>query len=202
MNQAQQQPPNQELLSVKEFFEKVPPGRAVPVKDIRGKLVNQFAEPNRNLYLINLPVLELHCGTDSCGGNRLFEAIHDVTVCLGIRTHEFVWYKCRNCEGNAKTYALWIFANKQDNNGNVYKFGEIPQFGPRTPARVISLIRDEMDYYAKGRRAENQGMGIAAFAYYRRVVENQKDKILDEIIRVAGKIGASQKMLEHLNTAK
>jgi hypothetical protein len=38
-----------------------------------------------------------------------------------------------------------------------------------------------------GRRAENQGMGIGAFAYYRRVVENQKNRIIAEIKRVAEK---------------
>ena len=36
----------------------------------------------------------------------------------------------------------------------------------------------------KGRRCGNLGLGIGAFVYYRRVVENQKSRILDEIIKV------------------
>ena len=126
----------------------------------------------------------------------------DVRVRLGIPTHEFVWFRCRNCAGNVKTYALRIIVNAQDNSGKVYKFGETPQFGPPTLPRVITLIRDERDYYFKGQRAENQDMGIAAFAYYRRVVENQKNKILDDIIRVSEKIGAPKKVLEGLNASK
>lgn len=83
----------------------------------------------------------------------------------------------------------------------MFKFGENPPFGPPTPTRVISLVGPEKDYYLKGRRAENQGLGIAAFAYYRRVVENQKSRIFDEIIRVSQKIGASKEILDDLNNA-
>ena len=83
----------------------------------------------------------------------------------------------------------------------MFKFGENPPFGPPTPARVISVVGPEKDYYLKGRRSENQGLGIAAFAYYRRVVENQKRRIF-EIIRVSQKIGASKEILDDLNDAK
>jgi hypothetical protein len=84
----------------------------------------------------------------------------------------------------------------------VLKFGEIPTFGPPTPSRVISILGGEREYYLKGRRAENQGLGIGAFAYYRRVLENQKNRILDEITRVAEKIGAPAEVIEDLNAAK
>jgi hypothetical protein len=42
--------------------------------------------------------------------------------------------------------------------------------------------------FLKGRQCENQGLGIGAFSYYRRVVENHKEQLFDEIIKVAGKI--------------
>ena len=45
-------------------------------------------------------------------------------------------------------------------------------------------------------------MGIGAYSYYRRDIENQKNRLLDAIIRVAQKIGASQDMLDDLNKAK
>jgi len=82
------------------------------------------------------------------------------------------------------------------------KFGEVPPFGPPTPARVITLIGGEREYYLKGRRAENQGLGIAAFAYYRRVVENQKTRIIDEVLRVAQKVGAAKEIVDDLNRAR
>jgi len=45
-------------------------------------------------------------------------------------------------------------------------------------------------------------LGIGAFAYYRRVIENQKDKIFDEIIRVSERLNASKELLDDLAAAK
>jgi hypothetical protein len=39
-----------------------------------------------------------------------------------------------------------------------------------------------------GRRAEGQGMGIGAFAYYRRVVENQRLALFDKLISAAERL--------------
>jgi hypothetical protein len=55
--------------------------------------------------------------------------------------------------------------------------------------------------FSKG-GCENHGLGIGAFVYYRRVVENQKNRIFDEIIRVATKIGAPTEMIATLESAK
>ena len=111
-------------------------------------------------------------------------------------------FVCRNCKKTSKTYAFWSILGEDEVNGELMKFGEQPPFGPPTPARVITLIGGERDYYLKGRRAENQDLGIAAFAYYRRVVENQKTRIIDEITRVAQKVGASEDVLNDLATAR
>lgn len=45
-------------------------------------------------------------------------------------------------------------------------------------------------------------MGIGAFAYYRRVVENQKSRIFDEIIRVTKKLSPSDPVIVALEKAK
>jgi hypothetical protein len=86
--------------------------------------------------------------------------------------------------------------------GSAFKFGEFPAFGPPTPSRVISLIGPQKDLFLKGRRAENQGMGIAAFAYYRRVIEDQKNRIFDEIIKVCNRLSAGQAIIDELVKAK
>ncbi len=43
---------------------------------------------------------------------------------------------------------------------------------------------------------------MAAFIYYRRVVENQKSRIFDEVIRVSKHLGAETELLEQLELAK
>src|SRR5262249_11039387 len=107
-----------------------------------------------------------------------------------------------NCQRTDKTFSLSVEFGSE-NFGRCYKFGEFPQYGPPTPARLLRLIGSkDRELFLKGRRSEIQGLGIGAFVYYRPVVENQKNRILDEIIRVSEKIGASADMLKSLNDAK
>src|ERR1700734_3781617 len=86
--------------------------------------------------------------------------------------------------------------------GRCYKFGELPVYGPPTPSRLISLIGPDRELFLQGRRCENQGLGIGAFVYYRRVVENQKNRILERIIDVAQTLGAPSEMVATLTEAK
>ena len=85
--------------------------------------------------------------------------------------------------------------------GAATKLGETPPFGPNTPARVITLIGRDRELFLQGRRAENHAMGIGAFAYYRRVVENQKTRIIREIAKVAAKLGAKSDVLKEFEAA-
>jgi hypothetical protein len=85
----------------------------------------------------------------------------------------------------------------------VRKLGEFPPFGPPTATRLLTLLGGEKDYFLRGRRAEAQGMGIGAFAYYRRVVENKKTAIFEQIIRVARALpDPDQDLLTELENAK
>jgi hypothetical protein len=78
----------------------------------------------------------------------------------------------------------------------------VPSYGPPIPARLIRLFGKDRELFLKGRRCENQGLGIGAFVYYRRVVESHRDTIFNEIIRVAEKIRAPSVMIETLSAAR
>ncbi len=83
------------------------------------------------------------------------------------------------------------------------KLGELPPFGPPTPYRVFKLIGEAYrELFLQGRRAENKGLGIGAYAYYRRIVEHQKGRIIEEIRKVAEKLGESEQMLKALSDAR
>ena len=63
---------------------------------------------------------------------------------------------------------------------------------------MLRLIQEDRELFLIGRRAETQGMGIGAFAYYRRVVEEQKTRIFDKIIDVAKKLGTKDEQIAQL----
>jgi hypothetical protein len=66
----------------------------------------------------------------------------------------------------------------------------------------MSLVGPDRELYLKGRRAEAEGLGVGAFAYYRRIVEDQKNRLLDEIIRVARHTKAPADAIARLEAAK
>jgi len=149
--------------------------------------------------------LLLHCPTiDVCGGMRQYRCHSDIRVARGRAGEEFVTYVCKNCSQSVKTFAVLLEAavNTGDYSGQIRKYGEIPNFGPPTPPRLTRLLGDEKELFLKGRQAENQAMGIAAFAYYRRVIEHKKDAIFDEIIRVSEGISAAPEIILDLRSAK
>jgi hypothetical protein len=114
----------------------------------------------------------------------------------------FVIYSCNNCGSSIKTYAIEVAQTEVEGVAGVFKYGEDPPFGPPLPSKLISLIGPEKDYFLKGRRAENQGLGIGAFAYYRRVIEGQKNRIIDQIIKAAQRLSATEAVLHELSEAR
>lgn len=183
----------EKIYSVKEFFETVSPNNTVSVSKMRR---DQFSE------VLLTPEIILNCEHENCQGDRLFRCTNSVVVSESFQ-ESFVYFKCKNCDRTIKEYAISIKVENGETGGLMFKYGEFPQFGPPTPAKVVRILGSESEYYFKGRRSENQGLGIAAFAYYRRVVENQKNKIFNEIIRTVERIDpTNQALLNDLEAAK
>ena len=109
----------------------------------------------------------------------------------------YLTYPCSNCRKLEKRYALGVHWTSD----RLIKIGELPSFGPPIPARLISMIAPHREFFLKGRRAESQSLGVAAFAYYRRVVEAEKGRIINEIAKVARALGASSEILEDFDRA-
>jgi hypothetical protein len=187
--------------TIVDFFESTPPNRVSHISD----LAVQKA-PRQGGYVrdfLNTPEIQLHCPSDNCNGIRFFRCISGRESTLE-NSYEYLYvtYRCSNCQDHQKTYSI---AAKLDNDGEstgeLYKFGELPAYGPPTPPRLVKLIGPDRDTFLKGRRCENQGLGIGAFIYYRRVVENQKNRILKEIVKVSEKLGAPAEKIATLNLA-
>lgn len=183
-----------EEIALAEFLESYPPGSSVYIEKLTHKVMN-------TMYLQN-PEIQLHCINEACNGLRFFAnqgslqlEKYKVNLC-------FLTYTCKNCGTKSKTYAVLVDPKRDGSAGNITKIGEIPPFGPPIPPRVISLIGPHRELFLKGRQSENQGLGIGAFAYYRRVVENEKNRILDEIIRVSEKLNTPADVIRTLNLAK
>jgi hypothetical protein len=195
-----------ERIPFSSFLENVAPGRSRQVTvaaSKRAKLGNTV------IWAITLPEIQLYCPSDTCNREMFFRGLDDF-----LETEGGLWepdltyarYMCANCRRYIKTFALQIEVDL-DKEGeylglSCYKFGEDPHSCPPTPSRLISLLGPGRELLLNGRRCENQGLGIGAFVYYRRVVEDQKNRILREIMKVAESVGASAGVIAALKAAQ
>lgn len=184
-----------------EFLESVPPGTVTNVADFTKvrHIQNMYAG-----HVLVTPEIQLHCSSDSCNGIRFFRSKISSVPDIPYDTYHFFYisYVCSNCLKTEKTFSLAAQRDENAKSGKCYKFGEFPEYGPPTAARLIKLIGPDRELFLKGRRCENQGLGIGAFVYYRRVVEEQKNRILDEVIKVSQKVGATAQAIKALEGAK
>jgi len=186
--------------SVSDFLEAFPPNQLAHISDLSE---HKYIANIGNANVMRTPEIQLHCSSDPCNGVRFFRCVAG----QGKRLREqfefiYVTYRCSNCQENEKTFSLAVKLDAdKEPTGELYKFGELPPFGPPTPPRLIKLIGPDRDDFLKGRRCENQGLGVGAFIYYRRVVENQKNRILNEIVKVSERLSAPPEKIAVLRQA-
>lgn len=186
-----------ESTSLKEFLEKVHPSVAKQVADL-------WTYRNVNLShgerVIGAPDLRLHCQV--CEGERTFRCAEPPTASMKSNQATCnLRYRCGDCHEQVKFYSLWVEFHEKA-GGKVYKYGELPSFGVPIPNKVLRLFGKDASIFLKGRQCENLGYGVGAFAYYRRVVENHKNDIFDEIIKVCRTVHAPEDLINELQDAK
>jgi hypothetical protein len=181
----------------KQFLETVHPSVTKEVTDLWIETYSGDALP-----VLLKPELRLHC--ERCDGERTFRSNDSVPQLRSDSVNvRFLGYVCGDCLKHLKSFSLWIeLDGETEGLGAVYKFGERPPFGIPVPNKVLSLFGNDRTNFIKGRQCENQGLGVGAFAYYRRVVESHKNEIFDEIIKVCATVGASKELIEELGRAK
>jgi hypothetical protein len=186
-------PTAQGIFTFAEFLQSSPP-------DVTERVPNLVIRPGGHPRL-DTPDIQLYCEGKICNGIRVFQCPDSPYLSSNLEFC-FIRYTCQNCKKTMKTFALAVIRDEMGPTGRVVKLGELPTFGPPVPARVITLVGADRDLFLKGRRAELRGLGIGAFAYYRRVVEDKKGKIIEEIGKVAEKLGASVETLQLFSDAK
>ena len=181
-----------------EFLQETPPNTPVQILD---PWVDHHPGTKVPIAL-NLPTIRLWCSNEKCGGERSFMP-SEKKLQLNPKgsSDQFCVYWCRNCVGESKTIAVQLTI------GTNYrliamKYGEIPPFGPHLPSRLRNLVGPDQDRFSQGLRSESLGFGIGAFSYYLQVVEDQKDKLIDEIATVSKRVNASTDLLAELDAAR
>jgi len=185
------------IVTVAEFFAQVPPYEARIVRDY---VTFQFKSDTGGLNYFAATPIKLFCNAEHCEKETFFDCKDRLHVSESRSIH-VITYTCRHCKSNEKIFPV-LDAALDDDQALVTKIGEYPIFGSQTPSRLLSLIGPDIDLFIKGKRSEELGLGIGAYGYYRRVVENQRNRLFDELIRVTKVTTGDAATLELLEKAK
>ena len=186
-----------QTLKFEDLLGKYPPGEIHLITNLG------ISRSPTSLPILTKPRLKLHCPERFCNGVRYFDSYQTKKVTLTEKwTRVFLHYSCSNCRSRSKIFAVMARWNTVADEGEAAKLGEWPPFGPQVSLGIISMLGKNKDMFLLGRRAEIQGLGIGALAYYRRVVENQKDHIINEIIKLMQRTNSPEIQIEKLKSAK
>lgn len=155
------------------------------------------------------PPITSYCPSSTCSGDMIFETLYDTQLITadnakyGLRT--FVDYRCKHCGANqsARLYALKVSFPEGTigRHAVIQKIGERPRLGTPNRDSIADLLEDQASYFDKGYHSETAGLGIGAFAYYRRYVESHKNEIIEAIKKVALTQGAGASVIAGLDRA-
>ena len=167
----------------KMFLETTPPNTRVEIPGLASK--------NRNRYdngVVMTPEIQLYCEKDD--GPRRFDPSYQEVDAKSRFGYQFISYTCRDCQSTQKTFALLVTRN--DCDISAMKLGEYPPFSSPISSRIQKLLsKSDLDLYRKGSRAEAQGLGIGAATYFRRIVEEQWQRLVEEIRNAAKRLGVA-----------
>ncbi len=138
--------------------------------------------------------ISLHC--DGCG--------KETTWALNSGQPSIYWAYCQGgytCVLCGKE-RVWFYLYRDSKNGLVMKVGQHPEPSITIPKALESGLKDSVQHYRRGLICFNQGYGIAAVAYFRRVVEERTNELIYVVGELARANGSGENEVQRILAAK
>lgn len=159
------------------------------------------------LLSVELPEnLTLHCENDECEGPpRRHKLCSSKSLDFGKTAYVYCTYECANCTENRRVFGLRCLRTSPGESlkGICTKIYQEPTFGEPIPPKLFYIIGEEnREHFLNARRAIARSLGIGAFAYYRRIVENHKFNLVSSVLKVAETARSSAEQIALLKNAQ
>src|SRR5437764_1109726 len=132
--------------------------------------------PHGGYYVVAPPLLDREC--DKCGVTKwqFDDGNHERKVRERALSH--LGYKCRNC-GEA-VFSIWMFWWRGVGGAASFlKAGQFPKLEISIPREFADALGDKRPLYLKGMTLRHNTYGIGALTYFRRLIEDTTDEMLD-----------------------
>ena len=147
------------------------------------------------VYQLSTPSIHMYC--DVCGSEQTFnlsnsygamteqglieaQIEHQNMTDLVVPTRGAIVHAIYTCAGCRQFDRHFLISISEDRS-YVMKVGQYPRWLPATDKKIEKSLGDHIENYKKGLNCEQEGFGIGAFAYYRRIIEDMIDELLDSL---------------------
>ncbi|MCL7744003.1 hypothetical protein LV476_03425 [Guyparkeria hydrothermalis] len=154
----------------KEFLENSPLYRKWPISKIP-HTADQLPKPNINMACQKCDSHQTFVMTNTPSEGESYGNYPTSGLIYRAR------YLCVHCQHYERHFLIKIATDRQ----SATKVGQYPPWEITGNKEIERLLGEHSGYYKKGLICESQGFGIAAFGYYRRIVEEIIDGLLQEV---------------------
>jgi hypothetical protein len=130
-----------------------------------------------------LPKASINMFCENCNSNQTFQMTNNYNdgfkkfnPFIGNQVIQLE-YTCVGCEKYKRYFSLYF----AEDFSYMMKVGQYPAWDISIDRDLEKMLEKHVDNYKKGLICESQGYGIGAYSYYRRIVEDIIDKLLDTI---------------------
>lgn len=150
--------------------------------------------------LDNLPDVRVNMHCPTCASHQTFAMTNEYWHGFEYRNYPLrgtvlrMAYRCIHCIKFER-----VFYIKAAEDGTwLMKVGQYPAWEIKGDPNIEKMLGTHASYFRKGLVCESQGYGIGAFGYYRRIVEEIIDQLLDEVadLLAANELAMYQAALE------
>jgi hypothetical protein len=146
----------------------------------------------------SLSINEIDSFCTNCNCSRPFQDLRARggagTVGTGLKTGmSYFHFSCVSCRRSARVF--WVEQIVLKDTIKIQKFGELPRSSLPRDRVLQKFLKHDLENYEKAVVCLAQEYGIAAFAYFRRVVESNVLMLLDLVREDAQSSGADETML-------
>ncbi|HUP24055.1 MAG TPA: hypothetical protein VNB06_14070 [Thermoanaerobaculia bacterium] len=121
-------------------------------------------------------------------------------------------YRCQDCELAVRQIAVWLESSQRPTlnthpETHATVLGRWPSeettYELTAPEEIRAVLgEDGAALFGSGLRCEERRLGIGAFAYYRRLVELQKNRLIDGMLEVSRLTNAPPEVISDLKRAR
>lgn len=130
-----------------------------------------------------------------CGKETTWKFLADLVYSPS--SFQLLHYRCVKCSGD-DVYFLIV----ELKNGGVMKAGQFPRLSVRVPNSIEKRLGASADFYRKALTSRNEGFGLGAVAYLRRVVEDKTNELIDVVADAASAYSVPAEDVEKIRAAK